>query len=188
VSEESPRLTVNQLVAYNLARARKERGWTQDETAAILTERTGKRWTSATLGAAERSWESGRTREFNASELMAFCVTFNQPLAFFFLPRESDDENSTYGFGAPGDADADFLGSLEMLLHLLAVNPGQGFFDALQPVLDKYHYTWTPARLEKAGKPQRAMFWELKRDLDRRMSAFEREFAEFLDKEERKGE
>lgn len=78
--------TVNELVAYNLRRARLARGFSQDQLAAELQERTGRPWSNATVSAAERSRESQRTRRFDAGELVAFAITLNVPLAYFFLP------------------------------------------------------------------------------------------------------
>lgn len=79
-------LTVNQLVAYNLMRARRQKGWTQQETAKLLTLRTTKKWTAATLSAAERSWQTGRSRQFDANELVAFSEVFQTPIVYFFIP------------------------------------------------------------------------------------------------------
>ena len=41
------RLTPNQVVAWNLRRARQLRGWTQDEAAARLEPYLGERWSKA---------------------------------------------------------------------------------------------------------------------------------------------
>jgi transcriptional regulator with XRE-family HTH domain len=85
------RKTINQVVAYNLQTARRARAWTQDELAAKLEDLTDRPWTAATLGAAERSWESGRIRKFDANELVAFSRAFGLPVAYFLLPPEEDD-------------------------------------------------------------------------------------------------
>lgn len=83
--------TVNQRVAYHIARARRVHGWSQQETAHRLTEATGKPWTYATLSASERSWETGRTRHFHADELAAFATVFGQPVESFFQPINAGD-------------------------------------------------------------------------------------------------
>ena len=88
--------TVNEIVAYNLARARRSKGWTQAEAADRLQRQSGKTWTSATLGAAERtaSGASGsRTRLFDANELVTFSLVFNQPVSYFFLPPDVGDRD-----------------------------------------------------------------------------------------------
>lgn len=79
-------LTVNQLVAYNLMRARRSKGWTQLEAAAYLRAAGGRAWSPAALSAAERSWETGRPKEFDANELIVFARAYEQPLSYFFLP------------------------------------------------------------------------------------------------------
>lgn len=48
-------LTPNRVVAYNLARARSLRGWTQEQAAERLEPFLGVRWSKATFSAAERS-------------------------------------------------------------------------------------------------------------------------------------
>ncbi len=47
--------TPNQVVAYNLTRAREHRGWTQDEAAEALAPYLGTRWSKASFSQAERS-------------------------------------------------------------------------------------------------------------------------------------
>src|SRR5215207_10252431 len=64
-------LTPNQLVAYNLHRARIMRGWTQEEAAEQLEPFLGKRWSKASFSAAERSVTGDRAREFTVDELVA---------------------------------------------------------------------------------------------------------------------
>ncbi|MDQ0795609.1 helix-turn-helix domain-containing protein [Streptomyces sp. B1I3] len=81
-------LTVNQVVAHNLTKARRARGWTQDETAERLQRAAGKKWTAATLSAAERSLKTGRSRMFDANEVMCFARVFSEPVAYFFMPIE----------------------------------------------------------------------------------------------------
>lgn len=83
-------MTANQVVAYNLRRAREERGATQEETAQRLEQYLGKRWSKASFSVAERSAEKGaRKREFDANELLAFTQIFEKPIGYFFeLPPE----------------------------------------------------------------------------------------------------
>lgn len=84
--------TVNEVVAYNLRQARQAQGWSQEALAKVLTLHTGRPWSNATVSAAERSRESGRTRRFDASDLMAFAAVFKVPVTYFFLPPETDRE------------------------------------------------------------------------------------------------
>lgn len=89
-------LTPNQVVAYNLRRARELRGWTQQEAADALAP-FGFRWSSAAFSAAERSVAGGRVRQFNADELLAFAEVFQLPVGWFFLPP-ADDPGALKGF------------------------------------------------------------------------------------------
>lgn len=98
-------LTVNQVVSYNLARARRSRGWTQEETAERLEAASGKKWTSATLSASERAVKTGRARVFDANEVVSFSRVFEYPLAYFFLPIS----------GKVGSGDLDILYALSRL-------------------------------------------------------------------------
>jgi transcriptional regulator with XRE-family HTH domain len=84
-------VTPNQVVAGNLRRARRLRGWTQEEAAARLEPYLGARWSKAVFSAAERSAAGERIREFTADEIAAFAKGFDVPLAFFFLPTDPDD-------------------------------------------------------------------------------------------------
>src|ERR671931_1797685 len=81
--------TPNQVVAYNLARARVLRGWTQDEAAAALEPWLGVRWSRATFSQAERSVAGKLIRNFTADEIVAFARTFRLPVEWFFsaVPR-----------------------------------------------------------------------------------------------------
>lgn len=81
-------LTPNQLVAYNLWRARRERRWTHEQAAEQLEPHLGVRWTKAVFSAAERSVEGTRKRNFSADEIVAFARGFRLPVAYFFMPPE----------------------------------------------------------------------------------------------------
>jgi transcriptional regulator with XRE-family HTH domain len=79
-------VTGNQIVAYNLRRAREKRGWKQEEAAKRLEPYLGQLWSKATFSAAERSVDGTRIREFTADELLAFGRVFEMPVVAFFLP------------------------------------------------------------------------------------------------------
>jgi transcriptional regulator with XRE-family HTH domain len=81
-------LSANQLVAFNMWRARKASGWSQQEVADLLDMYTGRTWSNASVSAAERSWQGGRPRRFDASEIVALAQIFDEPVGFFFLPPE----------------------------------------------------------------------------------------------------
>lgn len=90
--ETKRRLSLNQVVAQNLRLARLHRGLTQVQAAEKLQVLLGKNWSAANLSLAERSAErSDRTRFFSADEVTAFCVVFDLPLSWFFLPVPDAD-------------------------------------------------------------------------------------------------
>ncbi len=79
-------LTPNQVVAFNLARAREWRGWTQEQAADALAPYLGTRWSKANFSAAERSVAGKHIRNFDADEVVAFARAFELPLGWFYLP------------------------------------------------------------------------------------------------------
>lgn len=80
------RLTPNQIVAWNLARARALRGWTQEQAAEQLAPHIGERWSKATYSSAERSVDGTRVRQFTADDLHAFARAFDLPMTVFLTP------------------------------------------------------------------------------------------------------
>jgi hypothetical protein len=81
---------LNEIVAYNLRRARELRGWTQEEAAKALEPLLGQLLPQASISAMERAYEGERRREFDAHELLAFALAFDLPLVWFFLPPPGD--------------------------------------------------------------------------------------------------
>lgn len=77
--------TVNQVVAWNIARWRKQAGLTQEE----LGRRLG--WSNASVSAAERSWDGKRVREFDADTLLALSSALGVPLIALLLPPPGTD-------------------------------------------------------------------------------------------------
>lgn len=147
-------LTVNQVVAHNLARARRATGWTQADAAARLEQATGRSWSAATLGAAERSVETGRTREFDANELLAFSVVFGQPISYFFIPPDIGDRESMFAMDRRATAAtalnensaARLISEFELLDRTLPLRfPGQ-VVDDVNRVLAKKRQVWYPGR------------------------------------------
>jgi transcriptional regulator with XRE-family HTH domain len=78
--------SANQVVAYNLARAREAKGWSQEEAGRRLEPHLGVAWSKATFSQAERSIDPGKSRAFTANELAAFADTFGLPVVWFLLP------------------------------------------------------------------------------------------------------
>jgi hypothetical protein len=90
-------LTGNQLVSYNLRRARLLRRWTQEEAADVLERHLGERWSASSFSVAENACQPGRRRrEFTADELLAFTLTFDLPLEWFFLPPSHEFGHVTW--------------------------------------------------------------------------------------------
>lgn len=86
-------VTMNQVVAYNLKRARVARGLTQTELGERLATITGTRWSRSALSAAEKGWggETGRVRNVDADELLAYSLALDVPITWFFLPPAVDE-------------------------------------------------------------------------------------------------
>src|SRR6266508_6744302 len=83
--------SANQVVAYNLARAREAKGWSQEEAGRRLEPHLGIAWSKATVSQAERSIAPGKSRAFSADEIVAFADTFGLPVTWFFLPPPTRD-------------------------------------------------------------------------------------------------
>jgi transcriptional regulator with XRE-family HTH domain len=94
-------MTANQVIAYNLKRAREALNMTQQQAALDLERYLGRRWSPASFSVAERSADNGRVREFDANEIVAFSQVFNRPIGWFFTPP---DDVEFVECGPPGDA------------------------------------------------------------------------------------
>lgn len=111
-------LTPNQVVAFNLARAREWRGWTQGQAAAALEPYLGVLWSKASVSQAERSVAGKVVRNFSADEIVAFSRAFGVPVAWFFMPPTPwAAQGMPVKLSVP-DAD-DFGASLAELLDLV---------------------------------------------------------------------
>jgi transcriptional regulator with XRE-family HTH domain len=84
----------NEVVAYNLRRAREELGLTQAEAGRRLGRYLPKGWSAANFGMAEK-WGGNRVRKFDADELVAFAQVFEKPVTWFFLPPEEMPQEAT---------------------------------------------------------------------------------------------
>jgi transcriptional regulator with XRE-family HTH domain len=93
------RVTVNSIVALNLAYYRKAAQLTQEE----LGEQIG--WGKSVVSTAERSWEAKRGRSFSAEDLIAIAAALRIPLAALFLPPEDDGTAFRYVLDMPGPED-----------------------------------------------------------------------------------
>ena len=77
-------MTANQVVAFNLRRARHLRGWSQREAIEQLAPHLAKPWSTVVLSGAECSVKGRRIKKFDADDLAAFAAAFDVPVAFFF--------------------------------------------------------------------------------------------------------
>lgn len=89
-------ITANQVVAWNLSRYRRAAHWTQGRLAAKLG------WTEGQVSDAERSWHSGRTREFDAQALTVIAVTLGIPVVALLLPPGTDGREEILRIPLPG--------------------------------------------------------------------------------------
>ncbi|MEV4672191.1 helix-turn-helix domain-containing protein [Actinomadura sp. NPDC049382] len=94
-------VTVNQVVAYNMAYFRKVAGITQEELGRRLCGWTSKPWSKAAVSAAERSWDGKRVRQFDADLLYGLARALDVPISAFFLPPEKDGVNERYLIDPP---------------------------------------------------------------------------------------
>jgi transcriptional regulator with XRE-family HTH domain len=94
------KVTINQLVGYNMAEYRKAARLTQDE----LGKRLGG-WTKVAVSAAERSWDGKRIRKFDADELVTIARALGVPVVALFLLPEDAGTAKRYVLDGPGFPD-----------------------------------------------------------------------------------
>jgi transcriptional regulator with XRE-family HTH domain len=103
-------VTMNQIVAWNMAWYRREAGMTQQQVGDHLG------WTARAVSEAERSWDSGRTREFDAQLLADLAAIFEVPVIAFFLPPDETDGELRYP--SPGSAgELDMTDLMWIVMH-----------------------------------------------------------------------
>lgn len=78
-------VSVNQVVAWNLARFRRAAGMTQEQLGLAIG------WKPSAVSDAERSWSSGRTREFNAQDMTEIAVALGIPVTALLLPPDAGE-------------------------------------------------------------------------------------------------
>lgn len=79
-------LSPNQIVAFNIERLRRERGWGAQETANRLGSILGREISLASYSAMERSIEGKRIKHFDADEIFAFARVFGVRVWTLFWP------------------------------------------------------------------------------------------------------
>lgn len=86
-------MTPNMIVAYNVARARALRGWTQAQAAEELAPYLGVKLSEASFSAIERSaWTVNRIKQFSADDLLALSRAFDVPIGYFFTPPTPEND------------------------------------------------------------------------------------------------
>jgi transcriptional regulator with XRE-family HTH domain len=95
-------MTPNQIVAYNVAKARELRGWTQEQAAEALAPYLGAKLSGASFSALERSaWTVNRIKQFSADDLLALSRGFDLPIGFFFTPPPPELDAAVHAPDAP---------------------------------------------------------------------------------------
>lgn len=143
-------VTMNQVVAHNVAYFRNAADLTQEELGNRLEKITGKRWSKATMSAVERSWDGNRIRSFDADDLLALSQALEVPVTALFLPPEEDGTVVDYVFTNVGSSpyrDRTVKGGgsgSELLAQLFAseydyMRGSDAFLERLQEALDFYY-------------------------------------------------
>jgi hypothetical protein len=95
-------MTPNQIVAYNVAKARALRGWTQEQAADALAPYLGAKLSGPSFSALERSaWTVDRIKQFSADDLLALSRGFDLPIGYFFTPPPPDFDAALQAPDAP---------------------------------------------------------------------------------------
>ena len=91
-------MTPNQVVAYNVIKARALRGWTQEQAADALAPYLGTKLSGPSFSALERSAvKIDRIKQFSADDLLALSRGFDLPIGYFFTPPPPAADVGLYG-------------------------------------------------------------------------------------------
>ena len=140
-------MTPNQIVAYNVAKARQLRGWTQEQAADALAPYLGAKLSGPSFSSLERSaWTINRIKQFSADDLLALSRGFDLPIGFFFTPPPPDLDA---GLHAP---DAGIKG-LDPIVLLDAILGTPDNLDHWEAELLAYSASTAPTPKSKRDKP-----------------------------------
>ena len=78
--------TPNAVIAWNVRRLRRARGWTQTELAERLSERDDKPWTFSMVSDAETAGRTDRDRQFTVNEVSVLARVFQVSVIALFVP------------------------------------------------------------------------------------------------------
>jgi transcriptional regulator with XRE-family HTH domain len=131
----------------NVQRVRKARGWSQEELGEALTKLTNRRWSSASVSAAESSWRGGRVRRFDANELVAFSLIFKLPVSHFLLPPTDDDlANSAFVVDTLDEVGLPVVTKEQLLRAIWDVDLPAEFIERLKLELRSVGHEWSDDR------------------------------------------
>src|SRR5207253_4612078 len=140
-------MTANQIVAYNVAKARAIRGWTQQQAGDAIAPYWGGKLSEASFSALERSaWNPSRIKQFSADELLALSRGFDLPIGFFFTPPPPAFDA---GLHAP-DAGMKGLDPIVLLDAILGRPDNLGYWE---DELLAYSASQAPATRSKRERP-----------------------------------
>jgi transcriptional regulator with XRE-family HTH domain len=140
-------MTPNQVVAYNVVKARALRGWTQEEAAEHLAPYLGAKLSGPSFSALERSAvKVDRIKQFSADDLLALSRGFDLPIGYFFTPPPPAADAGLY---AP---DAGVKG-LDPIVLLDAILGTPDNLDHWADELLAYSASHAPAPRSKREKP-----------------------------------
>lgn len=123
-------LTVNQVVAWNLAFYRRTAGLTQADLGVAIG------WTKSAVSDAERSWTGKWTREFDAHTLVVIAAALGVPVGALFLPPSDDQIAALYYIEIPGDDGCPERLDMTDLLTLVMPDSDSGT-DAMEAYRDR---------------------------------------------------
>lgn len=151
-------MTPNQIVAYNVARARGLRGWTQEQAADNLAPYLGARLSGPSFSGLERSaWTPTRVKQFSADDLLALSRGFDLPIGYFLTPPPPETDA---GLHAP-DAGMNGLDPIVLLDAVLGTPDNLGHWE---DQLLAYSASTAPMPKSKRAKPSVApsdLAWRL---------------------------
>ncbi len=91
-------MTPNQIVAYNVIKARALRGWTQEQAAEALAPYLGAKLSGPSFSNLERSAvKVDRIKQFSADDLLALSRGFDLPIGYFFTPPPPEMDAGLHG-------------------------------------------------------------------------------------------
>lgn len=163
-------ITLNQVVALNIAYYRRKAGITQEDLAARLGAISGEPWSKTTVSAAERSAFGARVRQFDANDLLSFAVALEVPIVGLLMPPDTDGEEQRFRITPATDGPWQGITG-GALMHLVFPEPGdeqanvETYFERRIEANRLYYGTAQP-RTDPLGKELAAIEEDQRRLLD----------------------